>query len=191
MAQLKAGSTVGGSGIVTKTGDNTISGVLKVEKNVGTGPTYATGQLELRNSDAGDVSMGFRRVGKTACQLRHESNGLILSGTSPTTAADFYAYGNVTAYSDERYKTDILPIISALAKVNQIGGYTFKRTNAEEGEEDRRHAGVIAQEVQKVLPEVISTDSDGMLSVAYGNIVGLLIEAIKELTVKVEALEET
>ena len=52
-----------------------------------------------------------------------------------------------------------------------------------------RHTGVIAQEVEQVLPEVVSTDAQGLKSVAYGNMVGLLIEAVKELSEKLEALE--
>ena len=57
-------------------------------------------------------------------------------------------------------------------------GVTFNKLDHHD---DRRHAGVIAQEVEKVLPEVVYTDKDGMKSVAYGNVIGLLIEAIKEL----------
>jgi hypothetical protein len=53
---------------------------------------------------------------------------------------------------------------------------------------EKRHAGVIAQEVEAVLPEVISDNDDGMKSVAYGNITALLIEAIKELQDEVTAL---
>jgi hypothetical protein len=57
--------------------------------------------------------------------------------------------------------------------------------------DDSRQIGVIAQEVEAVLPEVVQADADtGQLSVAYGNITGLLIEAVKELTARVAALEE-
>jgi hypothetical protein len=55
--------------------------------------------------------------------------------------------------------------------------------------QSNRSVGVIAQEIEEVLPEVVLTDSEGMKSVAYGNIVGILIEAIKELKAKVEELE--
>ena len=53
---------------------------------------------------------------------------------------------------------------------------------------DERYAGVVAQEVEKVLPEVVSEDDDGMKSVAYGNMVGLLVEAIKEQQKQIDAL---
>jgi len=72
-----------------------MSGKLTIIKNVGTTPTYSGGQLELKNTDGGDVSMGFHRSGFTACQLRHESNGLILSGTSPTSAANLNVLGSI------------------------------------------------------------------------------------------------
>lgn len=96
---------------------------------------------------------------------------------------DFTAVGNVTAYSDVRLKKDLQVIENALSKVKSLTGYTYTRIDTEE-----RHTGVIAQDVQKVLPEAIINDNN-YLSVAYGNMVGLLIEAIKELEVKVEELK--
>ena len=100
----------------------------------------------------------------------------------------FTATGNVTAYSDVRLKDEIEVIDDALAKVNQLRGVTFVRTDEEEL---GRQTGVIAQEVEAVLPEAVLTADDdiGTKSVAYGNMVGLLIEAVKELTARVEDLE--
>ena len=91
-----------------------------------------------------------------------------------------YSSGDVIMFSDERKKTDIETIPNALEKVLQLRGVTFNKLD----DDNRRHAGVIAQEVEKVLPEVVYTSEDGTKSVAYGNLVGLLIEAIKELTEK-------
>jgi hypothetical protein len=88
------------------------------------------------------------------------------------------ASGNVTAYSDIRLKENIEVIPNAIEKVKQIRGVTFTRNDQEDKE--ARHTGVIAQEVEKVLPEVVSEDNEGVKNVAYGNIVGLLIEAMKE-----------
>lgn len=84
--------------------------------------------------------------------------------------------GDVTAYSDARLKTDVANIEGALDKVSQLNGVTFTRTT-----DNKRSTGVIAQEVEAVLPEAVNTDEEGMLSVKYGNMVGLLIEAVKEL----------
>jgi hypothetical protein len=94
--------------------------------------------------------------------------------------------GNVTAYSDIRVKTNIEVIPDALHKVTQLSGYTFDRIDRPEV---GRQTGVIAQEVLKVLPEAVYGDEQGKYSVAYGNLVGLLIESIKELNAKVETLE--
>lgn len=166
-----------------------MTGRLVVQKNT-TSPVYDTGQLELQTTDSSSVSIGFHRVGYTACQLRHDSSGLILSGTNQTTAANFYCYGNVTAYSDERLKTNIKLIENPLSKLKEINGYTFERTNEDIQNIGRRRSGVIAQEVLKVLPEVITEDANGYLSVDYGNMVGLLIEAIKEQQKQIEELKE-
>ena len=84
--------------------------------------------------------------------------------------------GDVTGTSDRRLKKNLRPIDNALYKIMQLNGYTFERI----GSSDRR-VGVIAQEVEKVLPEAVRYKSDGYRTVAYGNMIGLLIEAIKEL----------
>ena len=93
--------------------------------------------------------------------------------------------GDVIAYSDARLKTQVEPIRDALNKLEQINGYTFQFSSGN----SNRQAGVIAQEIQKVLPEVVYSDGEGNLSVAYGNIVSLLIEALKEETKKRKSLE--
>lgn len=104
--------------------------------------------------------------------------------------------GNVTAYSDIRVKENLEIIPNALEKVSKLNGYTFDRTDIETDNEGntpkKRQAGVVAQEVLEVLPEVVSgneDDPDGHLSVAYGNMVGLLIEAIKEQQEQIEELK--
>lgn len=101
-------------------------------------------------------------------------------------AGDFTATGDVTAYSDRSLKDDVRPITDALDKVDQINGVTFVRNDMDS---DARKTGVIAQDVEAVLPEVVSTDENGIKSVAYGNMVGLLIEAIKELREEVRILK--
>jgi len=93
------------------------------------------------------------------------------------------AGGDVTAFSDMRIKHDIETIEGALAKVSDMRGVYFKRNDGEPG------TGVIAQEIENILPEVVK---DGEYkSVAYGNMVGILIEAIKELKAEVEKLKES
>lgn len=87
--------------------------------------------------------------------------------------------GDVTAFSDIRVKEDLQVIPDALDKVRRLSGYTFFRSDSDRR---KRRAGLIAQEVERVLPEVVSESGPGdMKHVAYGNVVALLIEAIKEL----------
>jgi hypothetical protein len=99
-------------------------------------------------------------------------------------ANNWTAAGNVTAYSDARLKTNIVKITGALDKVDQLNGYTFDRTDIN----TTRQTGVIAQEVMKVLPEAVLGTEETTYAVAYGNMVGLLIEAIKELRAEVAEL---
>lgn len=95
---------------------------------------------------------------------------------------NFVARGNVTGLSDARLKTGIENIPDALNKVCALNGVTYTRIDT-----GLRQLGLIAQEVQKVAPEVVQ---DGeYMSVAYGNLVGLLVEAIKELRAEVEELK--
>lgn len=109
-----------------------------------------------------------------------------LSNNGNNLSGSFTATGNITAYSDERLKDNVTTINNALNKVSVIRGVTYNRNDIED---TPRHAGVIAQEVEKVLPEVVQTDEDGIKTVAYGNMVGLLIEAIKELKDEIEELK--
>jgi hypothetical protein len=109
---------------------------------------------------------------------------------------DLHADGDVIAYSttisDERLKTGIMPITDALNKVNQLKGCTFTYTA-----DGKKSAGLIAQDVEKVLPSAVSEkklplkiDDDNEYKVLqYDQTIGLLVEAIKELSAKVEELE--
>lgn len=90
--------------------------------------------------------------------------------------------GDVAAFSDKRVKKDIKTLTNALNKVIKLRGVSYVRTDT--GEE-RTNIGLIAQEVDDILPEVVYTvehpDIKDFKSISYGSIVGILIEAIKEL----------
>lgn len=111
------------------------------------------------------------------------SSGTISSGGGVTAAGSITAAGNVTAYSDASLKKDVQTITDALAKVSSLRGVSYTMINSGDA-----GIGVIAQEVKEVVPQVVQ-DNNGILSVAYGNLVGVLIEAIKELNEKVDRLE--
>jgi hypothetical protein len=113
------------------------------------------------------------------------------NGGSPSTlgtldgSGNFTAAGNVTAYSDLRLKSNVQTITGALDKTMQLRGVTFDK-------DGRKGLGVIAQEIREILPEVVmeNNDENKTLSVAYGNIVGLLIESIKELKAEIDELKK-
>jgi len=118
-----------------------------------------------------------------------DNSSVITALTLDMSAAGAATFNNdVTAFSDERLKENIETIPNALDKVCQIRGVTFNRTDFD-GE---KQMGVIAQEVEKIIPEVVKEDDseDKIKSVAYGNMVGLLIEAIKDLKAEIDELKK-
>ena len=89
---------------------------------------------------------------------------------------DIRASGNFITTSDKRYKEDIIRIENAFEKINKLTGVTYRNISS-----SKRQSGLIAQEVNEVFPEVVNEDSQGYLSLAYGNMMGLIIEGMKEL----------
>jgi len=128
--------------------------------------------------------------------LRLEDKLMIGADSNPTVAlhvtGETYVTSNITAYysSDISLKDNIRPIESAIFKVKQIRGVTFD-WNKKSGkiEQEKGHdVGLIAQEVEKVLPEVIQIREDGIKAIAYEKVVPLLVEAIKEQQTLIEDL---
>jgi len=124
----------------------------------------------------------------------------ILAPTSFTSNCVFndnlVSYGPTTFYnfvnnvSDIRTKYDTKLITNSLEKVNSINGYTYSLHREKYTiYNNNRHAGVLAQEIQNILPEAVAETHDGMLGVKYDSLIPLLIESIKELTAKVNDLE--
>lgn len=181
----------------TSTGCLILSGGLGVAKAVVAASATITGGLTVNSSNTTGTGIKLSDDGDIVdnndayCTFRFTSgvrimNGSGTAGTSPriTLGSDgsITATSNITAYSDIRLKSNIRTIDNALNKTNKLRGVYYDKDSAPS-------LGIIAQEVEAVLPEVVFDNSDGYKSVAYGNIVGLLIEAIKELSAKVEKLE--
>ena len=101
-----------------------------------------------------------------------------------TMNGDLEVKGYLTESSDRRLKVDITSIDNALDKVMKLSGYTFKKTNS-----DKVSMGLIAQDTQEIIPEVVSENNDGYLGIQYSNIVALLIEAIKEQQEQIDYLK--
>ena len=151
------------SGTFTDSGSGTQT-AARTALSAGAGISYnnSTGVIACTIDTPAEVGLG-----------NLSNNGNNLSGA-------FTATGNITAFSDARLKDNVETIEGALDKVSQMRGVMYDK----DGE---RGTGVIAQEMQQVMPEVVQ---DGeYLSVAYGNIVGVLIESIKELKAEIEELK--
>ena len=100
----------------------------------------------------------------------------------------FYATGNITAYSDRRVKENIVQIDSALEKVNKLEGVYYNRTD---DESKTKEIGFIAQDVNEVVPELVTYAEDvDQYGVKYQNATALLVEAVKELTQQVNDLKQ-
>lgn len=115
--------------------------------------------------------------------------GLTFNGSSGSvefgSTGSIVASDDITAFSDRKLKTNLEQIENALDKVTELTGYIYERID----QPGHKHTGLIAQDVEKVLPEAVS-DNDGTLSVAYGNLMGLMVEAIKELKQEVQSLKQ-
>lgn len=120
------------------------------------------------------------------------ASGVVTTGAQSWAGAKTFT-GVVTApdfvtTSDARLKTAIAPIRDALTKLLQLQGVTFEM--AEMADEPRRRMGLLAQDVHAVAPEAV-IEAEGILRLAYGNLIGLLVEAIKDLACEVDQLKRT
>ena len=109
-----------------------------------------------------------------------------IAGTIDVTG-DLRVGGTSTVNSDRRLKKDIQTLSNALDNVTKLRGTYYYWKDSKKT--TRRQVGVIAQEVEKVYPELVKTNDDGIKSVNYAQMTAVLIEAVKELNAKIENLE--
>jgi hypothetical protein len=126
-------------------------------------------------------------------RMRINASGDVGIGTSSPSqklevGGSILASGNVTAYSDIRVKDNVESIEGAIGKLNQIRGVTYTRTDLDD--KHRRFAGVIAQEIEQVLPEAVF-DNGRVKAVDYNATIALLIEAVKEQQGQINELKLT
>ncbi len=170
-------------------GSRTSSTTLPVSKIDFTTNDNADTSVYDSTMPLGSIKM-FKQQGNTnRGRLKIDLNNV--SGDNSATVFDLESDGDLTitgtySPSDSRLKTDIITISDALTKVNNLRGVEYTRIKT-----GRKEIGVIAQEVQAVIPEIVKTDNDEdkTLKVNYGHLTAALIEAIKELSAKVKVLE--
>jgi len=178
----------------TASGDITFSG--------GTGAITITGGSDIRSATGANTWTGEQhgkmQYHNDSWYIQYHSGFNIRNSTGNNrvyvdSSGNLTAHGNITAFSDIKLKKDIVTIENALDKINAMRGVYYT-----EIETDRARTGVIAQEVEKVLPEVVleiedcnpeTGETDTTKAVDYGNMVGLLIEAIKEQQQQIDELK--
>jgi hypothetical protein len=149
------------------------------------GTLTTTGNIVTSGIDV-DGILSLDTVGADA-YITSSGNAYISAGGNQfefSSAGNFTSPGDITAFSDRRLKSDIKTIDGALHKVKSLRGVEYIK-------EGKPSVGLIAQEVEEVFPELVHTNHVGMKSVAYGNLVGVLIESIKQLEKRVQQLEKS
>jgi hypothetical protein len=160
----------GGSGIVSGS-----SQITKTLQNVTTAGATTSDAITITNATAStDKTTGALIV----------TGGVGVSG-------DINAGGDIVAFasSDKRLKDNIQPISNPLEKINQIGGYSFEWNTEKQNIYKGKDYGVIAQEIEEILPELVDTRDNGYKAVKYDKLVSLLIEGIKDLSKEIENLK--
>jgi hypothetical protein len=185
-------SNVSATGAVTIT--NTITNNNQLTNGAGyltTAVTSAVGGTGVGvSSGTGAVTFSIGQAVATSSNVQFNSLGVGTAG--PGTTGLIRATNDVIAYfsSDERLKENFENIPNSLDKLKQINGYSFDWIPMEGIHENEGHdIGVKAQEIEAVLPEIVTTRENGYKAVKYDKLVALLIETNKELLNRIEALE--
>ena len=166
--------------------------------------SYANSGFSTANSAAAYANSSFSKANNALTAAANTTTNVQFGSFGVGTAAsgttgEIRATNNITAYysSDKRYKKNVINIQNPLEKLQQINGVEFDWTEeymslhgGEDGYFIREHdIGVIAQEIEAILPEIVATREDGYKAVKYDRIVALLIEAIKELKSQIDELK--
>lgn len=176
-------------------GGDTVDGLIYFRTNLGAYlGSLSSGRLQAYNDNNQSAFMSFHRSGQYAVNFGLDQDNVMRIGGWSAAAnrwqldmsGNMTVAGDVTAYSDARVKENIVTVENALDKVLNLRGVYYNRTDSDD---KRRKVGVIAQEIMEVIPEVVAQDNEGMYNVSYGNIVGVLIEAIKEQQKQIDELK--
>jgi hypothetical protein len=192
------------AGHSTKGGQNTIIGNYAGVVNLyGDFNTYLGFRAGYSNVDGeGNVFLGnqsgYSETGSNKLYIENsDSSAPLIYGEFDNDFVeingDFYVTGNTYFNSDEDLKKEIKSIESSLEKILGLQGVSYKwknRGKKASSDKEGSHYGVIAQQVEKVLPEVVKEDDDGIRKVAYMELIPVLIEAVKEQQEAITKLSE-
>ena len=195
IAATRTLNVIGGDGITANANDiaitaaqTTITSLINSSlTKIGT----ATDQEYIKFDTSNEVNTHINnteRLSVTAVGVEitgHVSASGNITGSIIEASGDVIAFGS----SDRRLKDNITPIENPLEKMDKIGGYTFV-WNDNQSTYTGKDVGVVAQEIEEILPELVTTRGTGYKAVKYEKIVPLLIESIKELQKKVQKIEE-
>jgi hypothetical protein len=184
-------SVVAGSGL---TGGAT-SGAATLNIGAGTGIDVAADAISVDVSDFMSNGSNNRIVTATGADAMNAEANASFDGSTLAVTGAITATGDITAFSssDKTLKENISNIENAVDKVSKINGVYYNWTF--EAQEKHKHfgkekeIGVIAQEVEEVLPEIVQTRDDGTKAVKYERLCALLIESVKELKKEIEELK--
>ena len=211
--ELNFGGSATTSGLLTKdsTGGSTTSGSLlwdatndywkagkfgseaKILLSLGDGVVSGSDQITKTLQEvttAGNTTSNAVSITNSTASTTKTTGALVVTGGVGVSGA-VNVGGDVVAFasSDKRLKDEIIPISNPLEKINQISGNSFVWNEEKQNIYKGKDYGVIAQEIEKVLPELVQTREDGYKAVKYDKIVSLLIEGIKELSKEVTDLK--
>ena len=184
---------VNGDGTITIAGElNAANLLLKSTNDVNITTGTSNGTSKKIQFNIGDVPNVLNITGNntSATLTVNEGDILALTSNTATVAGTLYSTGDIVAYStsDERLKDNIESIPDAVSKVNAIRGVSFN-WNDNQSVYTGRDIGVVAQEIEAIFPELVSTRENGYKAVKYEKLVAVLIEAVKELSTRVNDLE--
>ena len=188
------------------TGTNSAPSISFNSNNVYTTGFYLSNPDEISIARIGVKKFSFDANGFQCLQSgtsqftgHLQAHCLGIGGTPSTTSGEIWAYGDIVANksSDRRLKKKIKNIKNPLDKLSKINGVTFEWKKADEKMKKEVHShegpdvGVIAQEIEEILPEIVATRDNGYKAVYYEKLVPLLIEAVKELKAEVDELKKS
>jgi hypothetical protein len=186
---VTAGAGLTGGGTVTT------SGSINLDVGAGTGIDVAADAISVDVSDFMTNGSNNRVLTATGTDAMNAEENMTFDGSTLAVTGAITATGDITAFftSDRNLKQNIVNIENSLDKVSKLNGvyYNWTKEALEKHKHlvDEKEVGVIAQDVEAVLPELVATREDGSKAVRYERLCAVLIESIKELKKEIEALK--